>query len=174
MSTRTLVPACALIAALALPGAAAAKLPSFPSKLIEPAKSIAGVKLGQSQKAAKSAWGSGKECTFQNGFGNCSFTGDAQGNAQWAAVDGKVVDVSISAGYDGVKPHFGGPLLTLKTSKGIGIGSTLKAAKAAYPSGKVYTGTVLSVPGKGKSYTTFAFNKGKCVSINAGDGKHQG
>jgi hypothetical protein len=174
MSTRTLVPACALIAALALPGAAAAKLPAFPSKVIEPAKSIGGVKLGATLKSAKAAWGTNKDCFFEKGNGTCSYQNGKQGNAQWSGVEGKVVDISISAGYNGTDPYFGGPLLTLKTSKGIGIGSSLKSAKQAYPGGKVYQGSVLSVPGKGKSFTTFSFVKGKCAAINIGDGKHQG
>ena len=71
------------------------------------------------------------------------------------------------------KPVFRTPLANLKTAKGIGLGATFKQVKQAYPKAKDYSG-VLSLKGKGKSYTTFGFEDKRLTQISIGDGKHQG
>jgi len=175
--TRRIIPACVALAALCLPAAAAAaKLPSFPSNSIVIKKSIGGVALGQSAKKAKSAWGSGKGCTSSKGFDACTYDGGASGNAQWTAIDGKVVDMHVNVASDGGRPNFKSPLAALKTSKGIGLGSTYKAVKQAYPGGltddqHTYWGLQA---GRMKPFTTFIFSNGRVIQINTGDGKHQG
>jgi hypothetical protein len=169
-----MIPVGAALLALALPATAAAKLPSFPSKSIVIKQSIGGISLGQSLKRAKSTWGTTKECTFDKGFGSCNFDGGASGNAQWTAVDGKVVSVQIGAGLDGISPNFKGSVASVKTSKGIGIGATAKAVKQAYPTGKG-SKDYWSIGGEPrKAFTTFIFNKGRVSLITTGDGKHQG
>jgi hypothetical protein len=177
MPTRTLTLACALVAALVLPAAAVAKLPSPASNLIEPAKSIGGVKLGQGTKKAKQAWGKGAECTLDGSGRNgaCGYAGSQkQGSASFGVVDGKVVDAFLNAGSDSKgKAVYRTPLASFKTTKGIGLGATFKQVKQAYPKAKDISG-VLLLKGKGKSYTTFAFEDKRLNLISIGDGKHQG
>ncbi len=172
---RRTIPACAVLVALAIPASAAAKLPSFPSSSIVPKVSIGGVSLGQSQKKAKAAWGTkGGTCTFDQNFGSCTFEAGTSGTAQWTADDGKVTSVRIYTGSSGSTPNFKTPLTALKTSKGIGIGSTLKAVKQAYPTGKGDK-TYWAIGGaRLKPYTTFIVSAGRVTQITTGDGKHQG
>lgn len=177
MPTRILTLACALAAMLALATVAAAKLPSPASNLIEPAKSIGGVKLGQGVKKAKQAWGKGGECTIDESGrnGSCQYAGSSkQGNANFGVVDGKVVDAYLYVGRNSKgKPVFRTTLANLETAKGIGLGATFKQVKQAYPKVKDYSG-VLSLKGKGKTYTTFGFEDKRLIQISIGDGKHQG
>ncbi len=177
MPTRILTLACALVAALALTATAVAKLPSPSSNLIEPAKSVGGVKLGQGLKKAKQAWGKGADCTTDESGrnGGCSYVGSQkQGSASFGVVDGKVVDAFLNAGRDSKgKTVFRTPLANFKTAKGIGLGATFKQVKQAYPKAKDFSG-ILSLKGKGKTYTTFGFDDKRLNLITIGDGKHQG
>lgn len=173
--TRRMIPVGAALLALALPAAASAKLPSFPSTSIVIKSSIGGVSLGQSQKNAKAAWGTkGGTCTFDQNFGSCTFEAGTSGTAQWTADDGKVTSVRIYTGTTGSTPNFKTPLTALKTSKGIGIGSTLKAVKQAYPTGKGDKNYWAVGGARLKPYTTFVVSSGRVTQITTGDGKHQG
>ncbi|HEY6779649.1 MAG TPA: hypothetical protein VI111_01775 [Thermoleophilaceae bacterium] len=176
MPTRILTLACALAAVLALATTAAAKLPAPSSNLIEPAVSIGGVKLGQSVKKAKAAWGKG-ECSGDKRNGSCQYAGtQKQGSASFGYVDGKVVDMFLSLGLTKQnKRVYRTPLAALKTVRGIGLGSTHKAAKQAYPKAKEPAGfSVMSLKGKGRRYMTLSFENGRIFNLSIGDGEHQG
>jgi hypothetical protein len=180
MPTRILICACALLTTLALAVPAAAKLPAPASKLIEPGTSVGGVTLGKKVAKAKAAWGKGGACSgSEDGKnGTCSYGSTPKaGSASFGYVEGKVVDMFLSLGRNKAgKVVFRTSLANFETAKGIGLGSTRKAVKQAYPKAKSSNGfdTVLTLKGKGKRYTTFSFENDRVTQISIGDGAHQG
>jgi hypothetical protein len=175
MSKRILVLACAALAVLALSATAVAKLPKTSSTLIEPGKSVGGLKLAMSAKKAKAAWGKG-ECSGDAKNGSCQYAGSSkQGSASYGLVDGKVVDMFLSAGRTKAgKLVYSSPTAQYKTAKGIGVGSTRKAVRQAYP--KIDRSYALNyvLKGKGKRYTSFSFQENRVSSLSVADGEHQG
>jgi len=156
-----------LVAALCLPAAASAsKFPHPDSTLIKVPKSIGGVKLGGSLKAAAKVWGVRDQC----GSYVCSmgaFYGQS-GTAEIAAaqVGPKVVDtVDIRAAADrkGLKrPLFVKALGKFETKEGIGLGSRVSALKKAYPQAHKHGEapyTHFVVKGKGKTRMTFDYDR---------------
>ena len=140
---------------------AQAALPAFKDTKIVPGTSIAGVKMGASPDAAKKAWGkSGGLCGITAGTGTCFFRpkGVTQSNKGEGIVDfksGKVVNVSVSAPLaSGGGRSFKTPFTKLKTSKGVGIGSTVAHSKKAYPKVKI-SGNYATIKGKGGMQTIF-------------------
>jgi hypothetical protein len=159
-------------AALATPTLAqAVSLPTAKSTLIVPAKSLAGVKLNSSVAAAVAAWGKGGSCTP----GGCEYgtPSSSLGTANFIA--GKrsetgpvlVVDISISVGRTGpnLKPNFKTPLARYATASGIGLGSTVKELKHAYPHLVSEQGKVFLLKGAGESMTTFVAEHGRVETI---------
>lgn len=145
-------------AALAVPASAVAKLPSFASGSFTATVGFGGAKLGQTRAAATRAWGGGSraQCTDYG----CAYQ-DARrpqlGSANIVFEDGKRGRVSklvIVAGRDprSGKLLFGMPLAAVTGSKGIHLGSSERAVRAAYPKAK-------GAPGE-TTYIVFRDRKG--------------
>jgi hypothetical protein len=167
MLTRTVAAACVAVAALAVPTAATASpLPKPSTTLIKPGKSIGGVNLGASFTKARAAWGT-VPCKQDFEFLNCSYGAKGNGVAVFTLTGGAVSSISISVGVTKAgKPKYSGSLLDLKTAKGVGLGSTRKAVKRAYPKVKDGGGSgLLRLEGKGPRYTTFTVTKGRVSTI---------
>lgn len=166
MKIRALIVALTAATLLAAPATVAAKLPKFPSKELVPGKSFAGLKLGQSVKAAKKAWGTNKQCSFTKDTASCAWDHGKNGFVQWSAYDGKVVSIRANLGAAGSKPFFGGPLLKIKSSKKVGLGSTFKKWKKAYPQAYSDDGGSLGIGRAGKPFTSITFTgSGRANSI---------
>lgn len=113
----------ALVSSFALPAVAGAKLPTFASKRIVLGKSIGGVRPGMTLAAAQKAWGPGGiseagDACQESGRTSCIWAG---GSVRERAIlglagDGTVESVRIVGG-----PR--SPLATLKTGKGLGLGT---------------------------------------------------
>jgi hypothetical protein len=159
--------------------ALAVALPTFKSDLIVPNQSLAGVKLKSTYKEAVKAFSSGaKGCSTTKG---CSWA--SAGGPSFSIVfarlttKGKpiVAEISIRAGESSTgKPVYSGPLLALKTSSGIGLGSSASAVKHAYPhatGGPSRGGYV--VKGSGERATNFQIEDGHVAGI-AMQGVHLG
>jgi hypothetical protein len=139
MSFRNTTVGVALATLLLTAGAqAATTTPKLANRLIVPNKSVGSLKLGQSRSAALAAWGKGTTC----GAGGCVFGKEptpASGRAQYslaATIEGAsptVATIVLEAGPFGKKLNFKTPLASLKTSKGIGLGSTKAQLLRAYP-----------------------------------------
>jgi hypothetical protein len=158
--------------ALALPAfAQAASLPKNGSTLIVPAKSLGGVKLNSSLAAAVNVWGKGGSCT-PNG---CEYGTPSGPNGTANLLAGKkseaapvlVISISIGVGRIGTtaKPSFKTPLTRYKTASGIGIGSTVKELRHAYPHLIDTEGKVFALKGAGESSTTFVAENGRVETI---------
>jgi hypothetical protein len=137
--------AAALILALALilPATAGAGLPKPKTTLIVPGKSVGGVALGASAKSVEKAWGKAKvKCEFQ-----CLYEGPKKGGGGPATASAGLEEkgkgkpaavwiINLNAGsklvHKELKPDFKTPLSAYKTSKGIGIGSSVGELKHAY------------------------------------------
>jgi hypothetical protein len=162
---RTRYAALALAAAVAFPAAAEAKLPSPSSKKIVPGRSIGGVKIGMTAEAAVKAWGKGGSCDETIGS-SCTWKGTMkQGSARFSlAADGTVAEIRLDVGQKAdYAPLYKGPITSFKTSKKIGIGSTLKKVVKAYPKAKPDGGGVTLRSGKRR--TLFESSLGRVASI---------
>lgn len=155
-----------------------AALPTFKSDLIVPNKSLAGIRLNGSYAAAVKDFRSGA-CSKERG---CNFEGanrstfgvffaEKTSTAPWV-----VGAIKISAGFKlvhgKVMPVFAAPLTALKTASGIGLGSTPREVKAAYPkvTGSAASGYVLQ--GRRQMDTSFEFQSGRLAQITLGAGKY--
>lgn len=136
-----------------------AGLPKPTDPQIDPPLSLAGVEIGMKLKKADKAWGNTGKCKKQQGFKGCVYgkvdaRGDSKrGYAEIDAQDGKVYLAVIQAPFKrgGQKAQFKGPLMDLISMEGIGLGSTMKDVKAAYPDAKRLpkkSGYALKGPGK--------------------------
>lgn len=160
-----------VIAAVASPSTAIADLPTFKTTKVDPGKSLAGVKIGASRSVALKAWG--KNCTtIKNKVQNqCVYRakGDSQERKGSGVVffsgAGKVRAVSFTTP---VSNPFRAPFTKLKTSKGVGIGSTRDELRSAYPDARtanqglyveIYTGSMM---------TQFTVGEGRTTSIYIG------
>lgn len=159
----------AAIAALAISAVAGAALPKPKTTLIVPGKSVAGVSLGATATKVQKEWGHSKDCEFQ-----CTYEGSKNGDetASHAGVlleqpasgkgPAKVWQIFIDAGAKTVgneeQPDFNTPLAAYKTSKGIGLGSTVGEVQRAYPGAKKTASpdlTIFEVKGKKEIVTIF-------------------
>jgi hypothetical protein len=154
--------------------AAHAALPTLQNHLIVPNKSIAGIQLNESYAAAgKAVHSSG--CSKLHG---CNFSGanHSDFNVQFASTNGTsffVGEISITAGFNGNGvPVFKPPLTALKTASGIGLGSTARKVKAAYPkvTGNPREGYFLN--GRGQLRTLFQFTNGRLTHMVVAAGKY--
>lgn len=160
------------IVVLAITAVAGAALPKPKTTLIVPGKSLAGVPLGGTATKVQKEWGPSKECEFQ-----CTYEGGKNGDetAAHAGVllqqpasgkgPAKVWQIYINVGSKTVgneaKPDFNTPLTAYKTSKGIGLGSTIGEVQRAYPSAKKIASpgvTVFEVKGEKEIVTIFDCN----------------
>jgi hypothetical protein len=136
-----------LVSALLIPASLAFGASSLPKpaslKLVVPT-SLAGIKLGMSEAAAKAAWGNRGTCATSSysGRSRCEYgdTTGSTGSALIECADGKVLTAVVYSGRNAaneLSASATGVLGKIKTSDGIGLGSTIAAVKAAYPKGKI-------------------------------------
>ena len=154
-----------LSVALLIPIASAfGGLPQPKDPQIDPPLSLAGVEVGMKLKKADKAWGKEGKCSRQKGFEGCIYGKvDPKGNSKrgYAEVDaekGKVFLAVIQAPFKkgGQKARFKGPLMDLISMEGIGLGSTMKDVKAAYPDVKKLPGGIgYALKGPGKTEMDF-------------------
>jgi hypothetical protein len=122
-----------IVLILAVPSSALAALPKFRDKKIVPKESIAGVSLGMGIRKAISEWGGNRSCPTAEKTGTCEWSAST-GEAALDWVGGKVdfINIQIPTNSQG-DPVCRGPLMALKTSKGIGLCSTLTELAKKYP-----------------------------------------
>jgi hypothetical protein len=143
------------LAGLLLASVSQAALPTFnTSKLIDINRSFAGVKIGGTLSSAKKAWGKPQYCDVTYCVYRKSRQNNSTGEGSYAQKKGIVFNAQLSAPRDSQgKVHFDRPLTLPKTSKGIGIGSTERQFKKAYPNAKNLGGAYLIK--KGNRQTQF-------------------
>lgn len=153
-----------LVLAVAAP-AADAKLPSSGGKLIVPGKSIGGVKLGMDAAVAVKKWGKGGSCDAAVGP-QCLWEGTMkQGSLRFDVTNGKVSTIVITAGQTpkNYYPVYKGPITKWKTSKKVGIGTTLRTVGKRYPKAFPDGGGLQLRSGKIATY--FSSSLGSVASI---------
>ena len=169
MRTRSLVavPSALVLAALLAP-AAGARLPTPAVTAVVTGKSVAGVKLGMTLPAARARWGAGSKCgAAAAGPGSTHCTWSTTSSPQspkliLLSVGGKVRAITIDGGTGGA------PIKAFKTSKGIGIGSTLAALRTAHPGLGSSLGPDNPTLGSGSTITSFYVKSGRIKSIQVG------
>jgi hypothetical protein len=162
-----------LITAMAmgmLPACASAALPKFRGTLITPGKSVAGVSIGQSTATAIRSWGGNKACQPVTGLTQCIWQSN-NGKLGTVTLDfqrGKVNYIALQLGNSTRgNALFRGPLMKLKTKKGIGMHSDDAQLVKAYGN-QVGTGVVGPTLGSGSHTTTFSTSAGRYVTIIIG------
>ncbi len=126
--------------------AASADTSSYP-KPAHPAirvpSTIGGIHVGERLAAARTAWGPGRGRCRVSDSGNtaCTYGNDRdQGRgvalfaAQGSSPSSRVYLVTIAVGLRlGVTPVYRGPLMRIRTRHGVGLGSTARRLRRAYP-----------------------------------------
>lgn len=172
--------AVAALLALATTPAAFAKLPSTGDPYLIPSVGIGGVDLGDRQANAKAAWGRGGDCSDFN----CTYSDPRRpqlGYADFSYEDGprgkvSLVQISAGTGRDG-KPSFRTPLTSFETARGIHLGSSFRAVKAAYPRARTFRdfgNGFLSMFGARRSQTLFTFVENRLTRILIQDDRPRG
>lgn len=156
MARRIAVPGL-LVAALAIPASAQAKLPAPAVKTVVFGKSVAGVSLGMTKAAAKAAWGPGSVCAGTTCTWSATPASPTTGaKLAFTVKKGKVVTILVQNGTGGASAG----VKRFRTAKKIGIGSTLAATRKAYPALGPAAGSVGFAQvdlGSGKTMTSFQF-----------------
>jgi hypothetical protein len=183
---KTLLALTLAIALIPVSAALAASLPKPATTEVVVPTSIAGISIGMSEAKAKAAWGSSR--------GKCIDTGESGGQCEYGDFDSptigsaylyfsakhKVTGVSIFSSRVGTGTYTAkaaAPLLAIKTSGGLGIGSKYSKLKAAYPKGEA-NGDLsdsqfgYTIKGKGRSSLGFGLlgPSGKIYSVSLTDG----
>jgi len=153
-----------------VPASASAALPVFRGSLITPGRSVAGVSIGQSSAKAIKSWGGNKTCQPLTGLMQCVWTSN-NGKLGTVTLDfhnGKVAYIGLQLSTDNRgNALFRGPLMKLKTRKGIGMHSDDAQLVKAYGS-QVGTGPSGPTLGAGSHTTPFSTSAGRYVSIIIG------
>jgi hypothetical protein len=151
--------------------ASAAALPRFRTSLIVPGQSAGGVSLGERSPVAIKAWGGNASCVPSPALTSCTWGSDSNGstgNAQLLFAHGKVNGIKLTLGNtDKGAAIYRGPLMKLKTKKGIGMRSTDAQLVKAYPH-QVGTNDLGPTLGSGAHTTTFQTSAGGFVTIIIG------
>lgn len=172
---RRLAVGAVIVLGLSGAGAAQAALPVTKTHKIVPGVSIGGVKLGQSLKAARKAWGRDGGCKTEGGATVCTysqpstFSSDDASVADFIVRDGAVITVELFANFQGIAGMDAAiaPLEVYRTSKHIGLGSTEQAVHAAYPKASEdqhHSGVVLEGP-HAAAKTMFGILEGEVAAI---------
>jgi hypothetical protein len=166
---RTPLAVLALTALAIAAPAADAKLPSSGGKRIVPGRSIGGVKLGMDAAAAVKQWGKGGSCEAAIAP-SCTWAGSMkQGSLRFDVTDGKVSNIVIEAGQaKNFEPVYRGPITKWKTSKRIGIGSTLRKVAKKYRKAKPDGGGLLLQSGKRRTFFSSSLGRTATIAIDAG------
>ena len=145
MSKRSVSLVVAVAVSLAaLPPLASATAPTLPSKRIVIGKSIGGVAMGQAFTRAKAAWGPDGLCPDPDPDAGasapifCAWSVGTDGELGTAGFSGftrkrVVEEIDISVAFDRNGLPRASPLRALRTAKGIGLGSSDRAVRRAYP-----------------------------------------
>lgn len=163
---------------LAIPAGAQAALPKASTTLIVPGKSIGGVALGADAKSVQKAWGKAKECVEA-----CVYEGGKNGD-ETPATAGAVLEEPAGGGAltvgrifietgerrvgKEIEPDLDTLLSEFKTSKGIGLGSSIGEVQRAYPSAKKRAEpgvTTFTLEGKGEIETMFVAQGTKVTTV---------
>jgi outer membrane protein assembly factor BamE (lipoprotein component of BamABCDE complex) len=128
-----------VVAALAVPGVAAAKTPKFSFKKpsIVPGQSIGGVKVGMTKHQAAAAWGSPDRCVPFENVTWCQYltTSSVPGGPSIASpLAGFFLKGSKVAAVEVELPNNNlvAKVKKLKTAKGVGLGSSAATVRAKY------------------------------------------
>jgi hypothetical protein len=170
---RKITAALATALAAAACARADAALPSPVGHAIVVGRSIGGVRIGEPLSAAIAAWGPGARCRVVAGTGACRYTGTASTSASeppyagFVVRAGRVVEVHLDSAFvpDSQSYLVSGPLAALRTSAGIGIGSSSAAVRAAYPTVRVLAGGVIDAIKTRGVETEFWVQPGRVWSI---------
>ena len=153
--------------ATAASSAAAAPLPEPADPAIVPVRSLGGVKLGGSVKAADRRWGKRGECSSQF----CTYGGEGQRGSAFITKVGSdgVSSARIAAGTKrSGKPAFKGPLMrfeaTGKKKRRVGLGSSLRDVERAFPEAH-RTEAGVELRGSGRSRLSFVAGDGPRVTV---------
>lgn len=136
---RRLVPAAAIAASLLIASPADAAVPKFKPRTIVPGTSIGGVMVGMTKAKAVAVWGKPDRCQNEQPAIWCQYVAPStlangfvtppQPYAGFYLRSGKVIAVNLeTAENKAVDPK----LKRVKTSKKIGLNSTMQAARSAY------------------------------------------
>jgi hypothetical protein len=171
MKARTVV-AVGVAAALAVPAfAQAAPLPKDTNNsLIVPQKSVGALKLNSTIAQAYAAWGKVSSCNA----GGCDYGSQIGSSGQASFQLAKTTEtnaalvvsitIAISRSSTG-KANFKTPLSRYRTAKGIGLDSSVKELKRAYPHLTANAGAYF-LKGAGESSTLFLAEKGRVEEIS--------
>jgi hypothetical protein len=157
--------AIALTALLAVPAvslaAASGPAPRFSGDTIVPNVSVGGLTLNAPAATERRVFAA-KECSR----GGCSYSAaDGASVSVLAYQKSKHSKLLIGRISVNVEPGKGDPFSALKTSRGIGIGSSYAAVKKAYPNAKKVGTGILEIKGHGTFLTTFQCTSGNVTSI---------
>lgn len=170
------------VAALAVPAAAQAKLPSTGQPFLVPNEQIGGVFLHARIIKGKQAWGgSGGDCTDFN----CTYQDLRRPDLGYAIFSfedgprGKITAVTIATGRNPRtgEPAFRTPLATFRSPVGgIKLGSSMRAVKAAYPKAKAVRGApdYLSLFDRQRDQTLFNFENHRLARVIMQDDRPRG
>jgi hypothetical protein len=145
-----------------------AKLPAPKVTTVVVGKSVAGVKLGMTLTAAKQKWGAGSKCgaaAAGPGATQCTWSNSSSPNGAkliLLGIGGKVRAIVVDGGPGGAA------IEAFRTTKGIGIGSTTAALKAAHPGLANTLGPDNPSLGSGATMTSFYVKGGHVRSLQVG------
>lgn len=169
-------------AALALPAAVQAKLPSTGQPFLVPNEQIGGAFLHARIVKGKQAWGGSRgECNDYY----CSYRDDRRPDLGYAQFDfedgprGKITNIQISVGRDPRtgEPVFRTPLAAFRSPRGfIHLGSKRRAVKAAYPAARPVRGApdVLTLFDRRRDQTLLFFEDNRLTRVIVQDDRPRG
>lgn len=167
-----------LVLTAALPAAAQAKLPSTSQPFLVPHEGIGGVYLHARIVKGKQAWGSGGDCSDYG----CQYQDPRRydlGSATFNFEDGprgRITSIRVALGTRDGRQVWRSPLTRFRSDKLIGLGSTRRAVKAAYPGAKAPRGATdyLALRDREGDVTLFQFFQNRVNAITLMDDRPRG